>query len=403
MSRFIPFLLLLAACPSPEKPNDTDSGEPDSGDTGPGDERADFGDATSEQRAEALLTGLGFGGVFATFAQFQADADARSVDEDNEPSGCPAYEVLDDEPYTVRYTADDCVGPSGARWDGVLTAVNPFTWETTGEGPMELTFEGFTLDDGMDVQRYEGTFAQSDLRMGEDSVATYDLLAEIGESAWYTKGSADISWSDGVSRTVCADGTVGSVGGLGDFDVACDATGFGERDGTGFVELVGADTLRVTLTPDGEGCFPATVDGVAVEPICLDLGGGGGGEDLDDSLFGGSGMGCVDDELFLFDAETVTGEVAHVDLFLAAAGGGPVEQHAVPATDPWSEGYDLWMSELPLGTYVPGESTALTCDDMDDLHAVFVAYDDSDEVVGCRWAANTREAGPIDIAACPRL
>lgn len=396
MFRFVPALFVLAGCPSPvDPPKDDGPNEP---------ELARFADATDAQRAAAVQTALGFGPVMGVLAQMQADADARSVDEENQPSGCPSYTVLSEAPLVVRYAASSCTGPSGITWDGTLDAENPMTFDdpTVGEGGMALAFDGFSLDDGALVQRFDGEWSQSDVRPGFDATATFDLRVGVAADEWWIAGGTAITWEDGRQRSVCDAGTVGSVLGLGEFDVACDVLAFGERDGSGTVTLVGEDTLEVDMTPDAEGCLPATVDGEAISPICLGLDGGEPIEEpLDDAIFGGSGLGCVDD-VALIDAETLVGEAARVEVRLAAPGSDAVEVHALPAGVAGVEEFDFWQAMLPIDTYVSGESTALTCDEVPVAHVVFVAYDAADAVIGCRLGPSAADPGPIDVSDCPR-
>ncbi|MFN7142902.1 MAG: hypothetical protein ACK4YP_03940 [Myxococcota bacterium] len=397
MRALFPLVVLLAACPAPEKPAPN---EPPA--------KARFGAASPAARGEALQVALGMGPVYAVLAQLQADADARSVDENNAPSGCPAMATLDEDPLTVEYTADTCIGPSGTTWGGRLHAVNPLTWEDTqeghGGGAVALTFDGFSLGDGVFSQTFEGTFAQTDLREGIDAVATYDLTSKLGGAEWYIGGSADLTWEGSVQRVVCRDGMNGAVGGLGGFDIACDVLGFGQTGGEGFVELTGEDTLRVEMTPDPDGCLPATVDGQPVEPICFDGSGTPQEPVLDDRLFLGGGTGCMGDELFVFDTETIVGEVARVEIDVAPADRDAFEHHVLPFSDASSdEEWDVWMLQVEQGGYVSGVSTGLTCADQDSVHIVAFAYDADGAVIGCKDLGVSGSIGPIDVTACPVL
>lgn len=394
MRAFVPALVLLAACPAPEKPAPNE--EP---------VRATFGTASPAARGEALQVAIGMGPVYAVLAQYQADADARSVDDDNNPSGCPALATLDEDPLTVEYTADACVGPSGTTWGGKLHAVNPLSWEDTqdgGGGLVALTFDAFSLGDGMFSQTFDGTFSQTDMREGVDAVATYDLTAKLGGTEWYIGGTADLTWEDGLQRVVCGEGMNGKVKGLGGFDIACDVLGFGQNAGEGFVELTGEDTLRVEMTPDAEGCLPATVDGQPVEPICFDGAGVPQEPVLDDSLFLGGGTGCMGEELFVFDTETIVGEVARVEIEVAPADRDAFEHHVLPRSEESSdESWDVWMLQVTQGGYVAGASTGLTCADQETVHIVAFAYDADGAVIGCKDIGVTGSVGPIDVSACP--
>lgn len=393
--RLFPILLLsLAACPAPVKePTETETG-------------ARFADATDAERGAAFQAALGFGAVWATLIQMQADGDARSVDEDNNLSGCPSYEVLVEEPFTVRYEADACTGPSGATWDGVLEAENPLTWEDTmGEpaGAMRIVAEQFSMQDGPMALTFDGTWSQTDTAIGADSTASYDLVAGIGPHIMTLVGDMAITWEDGVTHTTCVDGLRGAVEGLGDFDVSCDMIDFGSEDGVGFVEMKGVDTLRVELTPDAEGCLPTWIDGVASEPLCMDTGGEEptGDGSLDSDVFGMSGIGCVDGEFFL-DAQTLIGEVERVEIALAV--GEVVEVHGLAGDPEWTnEEYDGWTVALTQGAYEAGVSTVHSCDDvMERMDAVFFAYDANDELVGCQINGFAEDAGAVDVSACPR-
>ena len=56
---------------------------------------------------------------------------------------------------------------------------------------------------------------------------------------------------------------------MGTFDIAGEAGRLLESVG-GWIELQGTDLMRVDLdSPDYWYCYPVTIDGVPVDPVCL--------------------------------------------------------------------------------------------------------------------------------------
>lgn len=365
------FALLAAGCPSPaDKPD-----------------QARFAEATDAEVAEAFQVAVGMPVVYASLAQLTAELDAGA--------DCPAREELAADPLVVRYTAEACTSAFGIAYDGAAEVENPLLWsEEAPEGRTKATLAGFSVDDGALALAFDGSWSQSDVRPGVDHRTEADLVATVDGRAWTVAGAWDVAYADGVPVTTCDDVT-GAVDGVGAFTVACEMIDFGATDGRGWVVVKGADTLRVELTRDADGCFPASVDGVERAPICL--GGDGETPEIPDEVLTDMFVSGGPDTL-TFGVEAVPDIAARV-VFAVATDTLPVEHHPLDLEE-GGGAVETWSVPLAAdATYSAGASTRLAVEETLGAYMVAFAYDADDRLVDC-YVANG-DAGPIDISACP--
>lgn len=328
-------MLLLAACTG---------GQP-----GPEPHHLTFGDATEAERTLAIDAATGGLAALAATAVLSADLDAQQ-------SACPIATTVLTEPLVVRYEADDCLAPSGVRYDGTAEATN-LSWLSEPMGPMALDFDGFTLGEGGQQLTFTGEIRQSELDPAAPTT-TITALAVVADGVETRVDSTiDCEWDEIGRMCELEIGSEGMVEGLGDFRIAGRFDLAGQR---GRLVLTGTDEMIVDFAEASGDCAPTTIAGTAVGEFCF--------EPFErpvvepTSGIEAVGWGCVpgSSPLWFFDAQTFGAEVAGIRLHIATPAGSPAEEvHTLRAVDGW-EGF--WEAALVGNTaYLDGETTQIEC------------------------------------------
>lgn len=170
-------------------------------------------------------------------------------------SECPRR---DEAGGVATFTADDCTTPEGMRLDGRLVATNAPTFDDLADEPtvdtsrpMELELEGWRAD-GV---TYDGILFQSSPMPAEGAPYTTSVAysATGGTMPGSFEHEADCANGPGAA---CVVG--GSVDQAASYAIAGDMLLASEP--TGWLELRGADTLRLEFDAAVDGCAPYTID-----------------------------------------------------------------------------------------------------------------------------------------------
>lgn len=373
-------LLLIACAPTSQPPDDDD---------GPGGEaEPSFSDANAAVRQAAIETAIGMNAVYAALALFQAEQDAFA------DMGCPSMSVVGDDPMVLRYEAEDCLGPSGARYDGVAEAMN-FSAFLASDGPMRFSFERFSFDLDGSRMMFEGSYEQSETTFEVDYSIASTLALEVDGDDRTTEYEQDCAWTEAGIQCTFAEGAKASVDGVRGFGIegSYDLIAQG-----GSLSLSATDTLLVDFDEaNAEHCAPFTIDGEAAGEFCYEPGVRPEPEPEPVGGIESSGWGCIGGEnpLYLLDAFTF-GDVASTRVRIATPTALVTEEEHVLVEDVQTE--DLWKLQLLAGgSYEAQVATQLSCE-ATNVSLVFQALDTAGGVLACQVGG---DATGVDTSDCP--
>jgi hypothetical protein len=218
---------------------------------------ATFSKASSDDREAAVSAARGEAAQAATVFAMVIGAAALETG-----AACPRA-TLDGDVLTVKGGCS--VG--GVKLDG-KAVIHGFTLGEEDIGVRKVSFDDFGFSQGRDRFSFDGSAEVVDGTGGR-----YTLLSDLTLTATFEGIRHAVTVS---STLACTDDSVCTAG--DDSTVDVDGVGIATITGTwgggepeGSLSLVGADTLRVDFDqPTGDRCFTATIDGVAVDPICLE-------------------------------------------------------------------------------------------------------------------------------------
>lgn len=316
--------------------DDADSG------TETGGELADFEGASEGVVHFAIETAMGLRTVDAYVAMIQGETYATANME-----ACPTR-VYDGS--TMTMTADACT-TDGATFDGTIVATNAVTFrDVVGrptydpDSPMQVHWQGFSIDDGENRVSFDGVLDQS-----SPEAAEYDAhsVLTIDGPELVTRQDIATTCTTTDERRVCAV-TAGwaEIDGVGGFSFEGEIGSENSRF-YGWVTLTGEQTVQVDLDTVVDGCHPYTIDGAAAGMVCLSL---PDAEPLHlDLSYGG---GCLDGDLVLeatvdLEVDAMTLEYLGVSMDVAVVvplsdptpapeGGWTWHATVTPATRNWS-------------------------------------------------------------------
>jgi hypothetical protein len=236
-----------------------------------------FAAADESQIHRTVGAALGETAGYAMLFAMTAGMDAEAIFSDQEAPACPALEELGTDPLVIRYTADGCLAESGLWYDGAVTTTNaPSFWGSLAgddgvdyDSGFEMQFDTFTVGPPDASMTFDGRLEASAPNDAANSVLTVDLSVDDPDFSNTTTMTIHCSLDDAMTGDCrIGEGAVGQTEGLGSFSIG----GQYDQGPTGVVggevELVGADTLRIELEPDGDGCLPLSVDGESIAPYC---------------------------------------------------------------------------------------------------------------------------------------
>jgi hypothetical protein len=210
---------------------------------------ARFAQLSVDQRRTAISAALGFP---VLYAELVANAVAA---ESTGPGSCPSRIVEGD---TTIFNADvGCTDPtSGQRYTGRLHVTGSF------DGAYELVFEHFSAGESLS---FDGTISRGAPEADGRSRLLETVLFQLDEPVRVSMLS--FCDADGVCAT--DDSARAALPGVGQYDVAFQRK-LEDGDFSGWVELRGADVLRIDMTRDRDssGCYPYSIDGVAAGSWC---------------------------------------------------------------------------------------------------------------------------------------
>lgn len=240
---------------APDAPDDPD--EPDDPDAPVGTAR--FADLTPERRVELVRLAA----RDAADAPYMTYVNAEYA---SAASACPARTDAGDQ---QSYVGGGCTAGNGDVFDGRLVVRNilPYTDEpdVDPDAPMEIELEAFRAG----AITLDGHAVQSSPLPASGARYTYEAM--------YTRAGGTLAGAYALAATCTrADFAQGHPCTLdhaidldvdGSFEVAGEVA-WGYAGGAGWLELRGADTLRVDLDAMVDRCAPMTIDGAAAGELC---------------------------------------------------------------------------------------------------------------------------------------
>jgi hypothetical protein len=347
LSAFTLSLGALAAC------GDDPADGPDAPPAG----TARFAEMTADEQHDSIEMALGGAAAMPVFAVFGASIDSADA------AGCPA---LTEDGLTSTFEGGGCTTSNGNTYDGRLVAHNVpgFSGENADPTqPMRIELDAWDASGLI----YDGLLEQSTPQPASGEVYTTSLDYTLSAGAFGARFQLDTECTqrDGDAGNPCTLAGTFEVDGLGSFAIVGEVA-LGAATASGWLELRGADTLRVDLDAMEDGCAPYTIDGVAAGEICddtepppaseLEISGGGGG------CGGETGAETLDALTW------VRGDAARVDATLFDDATGTEETHAM-AHDSYDAEADehTWRVELAVA------ETGFTCEA--ELTYKFEAFD----------------------------
>lgn len=235
LSYSLPSLLLLAAA---------------CGDSGPAD--ANFSQASELERQRAILAGSGVDAAMAMLiGSFATAADPTSQ--------CPRVAQSGDT-FTATY---NCTNDDGDRIDGRVIATNLPSLLGGGNDPTRdavVEFEGYRIhsQDAGTGFAFDGV-----VTLKPDQRMIVALTAELNGM----RAATDATFRPSGELTAAEDGSAVEVDGVGRATVH-GAWNMSSDTPAGYLELHGAENLRVDFDAMSNGCVPVTIDGAAAGELC---------------------------------------------------------------------------------------------------------------------------------------
>jgi hypothetical protein len=363
------FAITLAAC---------GDGSPPGGAPG----TARFAAASHDTRVAALSLASGEQAVQVVAVVFVVGLDALF-------HGCPAWS---EQGGGILYDAGaGCTTPDGTAYEGQIHAVNlPSAWDDEGDepaGPMSIELTAFRRQADGDLFAAAGTITQS----VPDAAGAYRFEARLRLGVVDGAGLElvmDCAPADDATTCSLVDGSGGELAGLGTFAIRGALATGDEEAPVGWIELEGADVLRLELVGGAE-CHPMTVDGAPAGELCREP--SEPWEPGGDLVIAGAAIACdaASYEIRVF----VQGEAEQVAIEIGTRADG-TEWHALvwQEIDPFTED-EVWGATL-----VVGSDTDFTCDDFNALGARAEAVD-AEGAFACGVVMHGTDS-PFDLADC---
>lgn len=315
---------------------------------------ARFAGATEANRDLAIQTAMGLPAVMAFLSYMGAEFD--SLDQ----IGCPVRTEADG---VVTLTADNCTGPDGGVYDGRIVARNAPSWaDVFGEPsydaakPMEIELQQWSKD-GVVI----------DGRLWQSSPEPQGAYSSELELTITGTGTMEIAMESSCAQESCTNEGFATLEGIGSFGIHAELVSAGDNEIGGWVELLGADTLRVDFDATADDCAPYTIDGDDAGAYCWE---DTGEPEPEGPHATGMGWGCTDSNLDF--TAWVSGDASSVLIAVY----DPATQGIEELPMSYSRYIEEW-DEHEYAALIPDASTALSCDAIDTYsYAITVVADD---------------------------
>jgi hypothetical protein len=247
---------------------------------------------------------------------------------------CPARTYAGD---TMTLEGHACEAFDGTVYDGAVVATNAITWRDIIEDPtydsakpMSLVFDAFTMTRSGVKLSIDGRLDQSSPEA--PSYTAHSVLAVGHPVSHVTEDISTTCTAQGAVRTCEITDGFANVAALGTFEIR-GATSIADGVFSGWLELVGSQTLYVDLDTVNQGCHPYTIDGVHAGSVCISA----AETPLDIEL--GYGAGCLADVLHLEGYSDIVVDAMTIEVL------GPRMETPliVPLADPQPSPFDGWV------------------------------------------------------------